>query len=400
MKLRALVAALAALFALQSGVAAAATNTTRTSGKAATEARKAAAKPVVKPKAVAAKAANKPVAAKKAAVKPAPQGRVASKAQPTKKAAAKVNVKTRAVKAATRGKAAPMRVTLRKAAPAALAVAPATLLADEPDQALAVDASGMPVLASSAFYVINQSTGEVLLERNGSAVLPIASITKLMTAMVVLDAGQSLSEPLVITEGDIDRLKGTGSRLSLGATLTREDMLHLALMSSENRAASALARNYPGGEAAFVEAMNVKARLLGLWNTRFHDGTGLNPANVSSPRDLAKLVAASASYPLIREFSTSHERYVDINGRMLRFGNTNSLVRSPEWAISVSKTGYISEAGRCLVMQTWLHQQPVVMVLMDSNGRYSRTADAKRVRKWLDQATAQRVAVASRDIGG
>ena len=203
MKLRALVAALAALFALQSGVAAAATNTTRTSGKAATEARKAAAKPVVKPKAVAAKAANKPVAAKKAAVKPAPQGRVASKAQPTKKAAAKVNVKTRAVKAATRGKAAPMRVTLRKAAPAALAVAPATLLADEPDQALAVDASGMPVLASSAFYVINQNTGEVLLERNGSAVLPIASITKLMTAMVVLDAGQSLSEPLVITdEGD------------------------------------------------------------------------------------------------------------------------------------------------------------------------------------------------------
>lgn len=392
MKLRALVAALAALFALQSGVATAATNTTRTSGKAATEAKKTA----VKPKAVAAKATNKAVTAKKVAAKSATQG----KAQPTKKATAKVKVKTRAVKAAARGKGAPMRVTLRKAAPAALAVAPATLLADEPEQALPVDASGMPVLASSAFYVINQNTGEVLLERNGSAVLPIASITKLMTAMVVLDAGQSLSEPLVITDGDIDRLKGTGSRLGLGATLTREDMLHLALMSSENRAASALARNYPGGEAAFVEAMNVKARLLGLWNTRFHDGTGLNPGNVSSPRDLAKLVAASASYPLIREFSTSHERYVDINGRMLRFGNTNSLVRSPEWAISVSKTGYISEAGRCLVMQTWLHQQPVVMVLMDSNGRYSRTADAKRVRKWLDQTTAQRVAVASRDLGG
>jgi D-alanyl-D-alanine endopeptidase (penicillin-binding protein 7) len=392
MKLRALVAALAALFALQSGVATAATNTTRTSGKAATEAKNTA----VKPKAVAAKATNKPVTAKKVAAKSATQG----KAQPTKKATAKVKVKTRAVKAAARGKGAPMRVTLRKAAPAALAVAPATLLADEPEQALPVDASGMPVLASSAFYVINQNTGEVLLERNGSAVLPIASITKLMTAMVVLDAGQSLSEPLVITDGDIDRLKGTGSRLGLGATLTREDMLHLALMSSENRAASALARNYPGGEAAFVEAMNVKARLLGLWNTRFHDGTGLNPGNVSSPRDLAKLVAASASYPLIREFSTSHERYVDINGRTLRFGNTNSLVRSPEWAISVSKTGYISEAGRCLVMQTWLHQQPVVMVLMDSNGRYSRTADAKRVRKWLDQTTAQRVAVASRDLGG
>jgi len=258
----------------------------------------------------------------------------------------------------------------------------------------------MPVLGSSAFYVVNQRTGEVLLERNATEVLPIASITKLMTAMVVLDAGLSLSEPIVITDEDIDQLKGTGSRLALGTTLAREEMLQLALMSSENRAASALARHYPGGEAAFVEAMNVKARLLGLWNTRFHDGTGLNPANVSSPRDLAKLVAASASYPLIREFSTAHERYVPVHGRMLRFGNTNSLVRSPEWAISVSKTGYISEAGRCLVMQTWLHQQPVVMVLMDSNGRYTRTADAKRVRKWLEQVGTQRVAAAPQRIGG
>ena len=404
MKLRALVAALAALFALQSGVATAATNTSRTSGKTAAVAKKAAAKPaakpVAKPKAVAAKAANKSVAAKKAAAKSATKGKVASKAQPTKKAAAKVNLKTRTATASARGKAAPMRVTLRKAAPAVLAVAPASLLADEADEALALDASGMPVLGSSAFYVINQNTGEVLLERNAAAVLPIASITKLMTAMVVLESGQRLSEPLEITEGDIDRLKGTGSRLSLGTTLTREDMLHLALMSSENRAASALARNYPGGEAAFVEAMNVKARVLGLWNTRFHDSTGLNPGNVSSPRDLAKLVAASASFPLIREFSTSHERYVDINGRMLRFGNTNSLVRSPEWAISVSKTGYISEAGRCLVMQTWLRQQPVVMVLMDSYGRYTRTADAKRVRKWLEQTATQRVAAAPARIGG
>ena len=404
MKLRALVAALAALFALQSGVATAATNTSRTSGKTAAVAKKAAAKPaakpVAKPKAVAAKAANKSVAAKKAAAKSATKGKVASKAQPTKKAAAKVNVKARTATASARGKAAPMRVTLRKAAPAALAVAPASLLADEADEALALDASGMPVLGSSAFYVINQNTGEVLLERNAAAVLPIASITKLMTAMVVLESGQRLSEPLEITEGDIDRLKGTGSRLSLGTTLTREDMLHLALMSSENRAASALARNYPGGEAAFVEAMNVKARLLGLWNTRFHDSTGLNPGNVSSPRDLAKLVAASASFPLIREFSTSPERYVDINGRMLRFGNTNSLVRSPEWAISVSKTGYISEAGRCLVMQTWLRQQPVVLVLMDASGRYPRTADAKRGRKWLEQTATQRVAAAPARIGG
>lgn len=386
MKLRILVAAFAALFALQSGAANAATSTSRTSAKAAAAAKSTAKKAAVKPKAVAAKSA----AAKKAAAKPAAKGKAASQAKTTKKSAAK----------AARSKAAPVRVSLRKAAPAALALAPASVLASEPDEALAVDAGGMPVLGSSAFYVINQNTGEVLLERNGSAVLPIASITKLMTAMVVLDSGLGLSEQLVITEGDIDRLKGTGSRLSLGTALTREDMLHLALMSSENRAASALARNYPGGEAAFVEAMNVKARLLGLWNTRFHDSTGLNPANVSSPRDLAKLVAASASYPLIRQFSTSPERYVDINGRTHRFGNTNSLVRSPEWAISVSKTGYISEAGRCLVMQTWLHQQPVVMVLMDSQGRYTRTADAKRVRKWLEQNTTQRVAAAGKGIDG
>ncbi|HRM71200.1 MAG TPA: D-alanyl-D-alanine endopeptidase, partial [Thauera phenylacetica] len=278
--------------------------------------------------------------------------------------------------------------------------AAAAVLADEPDAPLALDGNGMPVLGSSAFYVINQRTGEVLLERNAAEVLPIASITKLMTAMVVLDAGQSLSEPVVISEEDIDQLKGTGSRLALGTTLSREEMLQLALMSSENRAASSLARHYPGGEAAFVEAMNVKARLLGLWNTRFHDSTGLNPANVSSPRDLAKMVAASASYPLIREFSTAHERYVPVHGRMLRFGNTNSLVRSPEWTISVSKTGYISEAGRCLVMQTWLHQQPVVMVLMDSYGRYTRTADAKRVRKWLEQAATQRLAAAAQGAGG
>jgi D-alanyl-D-alanine endopeptidase (penicillin-binding protein 7) len=383
MTLKLLVAALAALFALHSGAASAAASTSRTSAKAPAATKSAAAKAAPNKKAVAAKPAAK--STKKAAAKSAPK---------------KSATKTAAKKTAARSKAAPVRVSLRKAAPAAAAVAPASALANEADEALALDASGMPVLGSSAFYVMNQHTGEVLLERNGASVLPIASITKLMTAMVVLESGQRLSEPLVINEGDIDRLKGTGSRLSLGTTLTREDMLHLALMSSENRAASALARNYPGGEAAFVEAMNVKARLLGLWDTRFHDSTGLNPANVSSPRDLAKLVAASASFPLIREFSTAHERYVDVNGRTLRFGNTNGLVRSPEWAISVSKTGYISEAGRCLVMQTWLHQQPVVMVLMDSTGRYTRTADAKRVRKWLEQTATQRVALAPQRAGG
>jgi D-alanyl-D-alanine endopeptidase (penicillin-binding protein 7) len=385
MKVRILIAALAALFALQSGVASAADS--RTPVKPATAKTKAAKAPI--------KTAATPPAKKAATgVRKAEKGGTVAKpvrAAKTPRAARQAQVSS---------KAPTTRVSLRKPAAAALAVAPAAALANEPDTPLALDAGGMPVLGSSAFYVVNQRTGEVLLERNATEVLPIASITKLMTAMVVLDAGLSLSEPIVITDEDVDQLKGTGSRLALGTTLAREEMLQLALMSSENRAASALARHYPGGEAAFVEAMNVKARLLGLWNTRFHDGTGLNPANVSSPRDLAKLVAASASYPLIREFSTAHERYVPVHGRMLRFGNTNSLVRSPEWAISVSKTGYISEAGRCLVMQTWLHQQPVVMVLMDSNGRYTRTADAKRVRKWLEQVGTQRLAAAPQRIGG
>ena len=312
----------------------------------------------------------------------------------------------RAVGLASRAPSAPtMNVSLRKSAPLALAApaaaAAAAGAAAASDVEITLDENGMPALGSSAFYVVNATSGEVLLERNSAAVLPIASITKLMTAMVVLDGGQELSELLSISQGDIDLLKGTGSRLGVGTLLTRGEMLHLALMSSENRAASALARYYPGGERAFVEAMNVKARLLGLWNTRFHDSTGLNPRNVSSPRDLAKMVSASASYPLIRQFSTSPEYHVeDVRGRTLRFGNTNGLVNSPEWAISVSKTGYISEAGRCLVLHTWLNKQPVVMVLMDSSGRYTRTADAQRVRKWLEHAATQRIAAAPARIEG
>lgn len=306
-----------------------------------------------------------------------------------KKAAIKQSVsrkpvaKTSTAKKKAAAKPVRKKVTLKRAAPVV-----------EDAGELTLDARGLPLLRSGAFYIANQDTGEVLLERNGEVVVPIASITKLMTAMVVLEAGQSLSEELTVTSEDIDLLKGTGSRLSLGTRLTREEMLHLALMSSENRAASALGRHYPGGIQAFVAAMNIKARLLGMSDTRFLDSSGLNPANVSSPRDLARLVTASASYPLIREFSTTHERNVLVNGRMLRFGNTNSLVRNPDWEISVSKTGYINEAGRCLVMQAWMHSQPVVIVLMDSVGRYTRTADAQRVRKWLDSQATQRVATA------
>lgn len=300
-----------------------------------------------------------------------------SKASKTKKAATRHTIRKRAAKAGTRKVSA--RRSLAAAAPVAAAVE--------------VDRLGLPLLRSSAFLIQNQNTGEVLLEKKSDAVLPIASITKLMTAMVVLDGGQSLSEEVVITEEDLDTLKGTGSRLALGTRLTREQLLHLALMSSENRAASALGRAYPGGIEAFVHAMNIKARMIGLADTHFSDSTGLNPMNVSSPRDLARMVSAASTYPLIRQFSTSSEEHVQIGRRVQRFGNTNSLVRSPEWEIGLSKTGYIREAGRCLVMQAWVNKQPVIIVLMDSDGRYTRTADAVRVKKWMEAAATQRVAV-------
>jgi D-alanyl-D-alanine endopeptidase (penicillin-binding protein 7) len=254
-----------------------------------------------------------------------------------------------------------------------------------------VEDSGDLLLKSAAVVVQDQSSGEVLFEKNSDAVLPIASITKLMTAMVVLDARQSLSETLTIGHGDVDTLKGTRSRLKVGTRLSREDMLLLALMASENRAASALSRHYPGGESAFVEAMNRKAAAIGLMDTRFADPTGLTAANVSSARDLSNLVAAAAHYPLIRELSTTSERTVRVGGRSITFRNTNTLVRNPAsgWEIAVSKTGYIREAGKCLVMQAWLDNRPVVIVLLDSWGRLTRIGDANRIRRWIENAAAQ-----------
>ncbi len=246
------------------------------------------------------------------------------------------------------------------------------------------------LLQSSAVVVQDQSSGDVLFEKNSDAVLPIASITKLMTAMVVLDAQLSLTETLAIGQEDVDTLKGTRSRLKVGARLSREDMLLLALMASENRAASALSRHYPGGAAAFVEAMNHKAAAIGLKDTRFSDPTGLTAANVSSARDLTKMVAAASHYPLIRELSTTGERTVRVGGRPIAFHNTNALVRSPVsgWEIAVSKTGYIREAGKCLVMQAWLNNRPVVIVLLDSWGRLTRIGDANRIKRWIENASA------------
>jgi D-alanyl-D-alanine endopeptidase (penicillin-binding protein 7) len=261
------------------------------------------------------------------------------------------------------------------------------------------------LLKSSAVLVQDQASGEVLFEKNSDAVLPIASITKLMTAMVVLDAQLSLSEMLTIGQEDMDTLKGTRSRLKVGAQLSREDMLLLALMASENRAASALSRHYPGGERAFIAAMNYKAAAIGLKDTHFADPTGLTAANVSSARDLTKMVAAASHYPLIRELSTTSERTIHVEGRPIAFRNTNTLVRSPAsgWEIAVSKTGYIREAGKCLVMQAWLNNRPVVIVLLDSWGRLTRIGDANRIKRWIENAstnTGRRSAALGRGPAG
>lgn len=250
-------------------------------------------------------------------------------------------------------------------------------------------ADGTPNLRSSAVMVQDQSSGAVLLEKNSDAVVPIASITKLMTAMVVLDAHPGLDEMLTISTDDVDTLKNTRSRLAVGTQLSREDMLRLALMSSENRAASALSRHYPGGSAAFIAAMNHKAHELGLVDTRFFDSTGLNSGNVSSPRDLVKMVAASSRYPLIREFTTTTGYEVTLNGRTRRFVNTNALVSNPDWQIAVSKTGFTNEAGKCLVMQAWVNERPLVIVLLDSWGKLTRLGDANRIKKWIESAASQ-----------
>lgn len=244
-------------------------------------------------------------------------------------------------------------------------------------------------LRSAVALVQDASSGEMLLAKNQSAVLPIASITKLMTAIVVLDAGLDLQQRVIISSEDTDQVKGTRSRLRAGTALTRDEMLLVALMSSENRAAAALARTYPGGNEVFVATMNAKARELGMMDTHFVDPTGLSSANVSSARDLARLVAKAHQYPLIRQYSTRSSAVVQsFGGRALGFRNTNGLVRSGQWQIGLSKTGYISEAGRCLVMRVTMASRELIVVLLDSWGRLSRIGDANRIRKWLETNAA------------
>ena len=247
-------------------------------------------------------------------------------------------------------------------------------------------------LSANVALVIDQSSLETLFEKNSQVALPIASITKLMTSLVVVEASQNLDEVLTVTEEDVDRKRYSHSRLRIGSQLSRANMLHIALMSSENRAAAALGRHYPGGLPAFVQAMNAKAVELGMTNSRFADPTGLSSSNVSSARDLARLVVAAYQHPLIREYSTDNRYAVEPGGPTLEYRNSNGLIENPEWAIGLQKTGYISEAGRCLVMQVNVAGRPVVMIFLDSKTKQSRLADADRIRKWLENRAASAMA--------
>ncbi len=239
-------------------------------------------------------------------------------------------------------------------------------------------------LKSNVALVLDQSNSEVLFEKNANVALPIASITKMMTGLVVVEAGLDMDEVLTVTDEDVDRAKFSSSRLKVGDQLTRRNMLHIALMSSENRAASALGRHYPGGLPAFVAAMNAKAQALGMHDTRYVDSSGLSKQNVASARDLARLALAAYEHPILREFSTDPKAVVERNGRPVQFGTTNGLVTpNSGWEIGLQKTGFINEAGRCVMMQAVIEGRAVIMVLLDAKGSAARVADAMRMRKWL-----------------
>jgi D-alanyl-D-alanine endopeptidase (penicillin-binding protein 7) len=253
-----------------------------------------------------------------------------------------------------------------------------------------------PKLKSSSVLIVDQSDSTVLYSRHSDVAAPIASITKLMTALVVLDAKQPLDEPLAITRDEASLPKSRGSRLSVGTVLTRGDLMHLALMSSENRAAHALGANYPGGVPAIVTAMNAKAAALGMTTAHFVDPTGLSSDNVASPEDLSKLVLAAAQNAHIREYSTDPSYAVRVRKHLVEFHNTDNLVKNPTWNIIVQKTGYIAEAGKCLVMEAVIEGRNVIIVLLDSAGRLTRVADAKRVKTWMESTATEHVRVSMR----
>lgn len=243
-------------------------------------------------------------------------------------------------------------------------------------------------LHSSVALVVDQETQEVLYSKNDHVVLPIASLTKLMTGLVIAEANLPMDERIRITQADVDTEKGSTSRLAVGTELSRGELMHLSLMSSENRAANALGRTFPGGMDLFVSRMNQRARALGMRDTRYVEPTGLSSQNQSSANDLAVLAAKAYDEPMLRELSTSHGREISVGSRTLQYNNTNGLVKSPQWDIGLQKTGYISEAGRCLVMQAQVAGRNLIMVFLDSAGKFSRIGDAERVRKWLEQKSS------------
>ena len=314
-------------------------------------------------------------------------------AQKTTKAAAKPVART-AVKTTARSAAAKPAVrntptAARPARPATTAVSAATLATVPAVLSANTSRADAASLRSNVAYVQDLESSAVLFAKNEATIAPIASISKLMTALVVVDANQPLDEVLEITSDDIDRVRHAPSRLTVGTRLTRADMLHLALMSSENRAANALGRHYPGGLNAFARAMNSKARSLGMYDTHFVEPTGLSSQNVSSPRDLVRLIRATGQRPLIHRYSTDSEYQVRVgSGRVETFRNTNLLVRKDDWDIRVSKTGFINEAGECLVMLTRVNGRDLAIVLLNSHGKLSRIGDAVRLRDIVQKNVA------------
>jgi len=322
---------------------------------------------------------KRPVASKKTATRSADKAgnrKVARASQPAKR--------QRVTVAANTQRPALKKVSAKRAASAG-AVATAAPLTLSAGERLGLRESDDPLdLNSSVALVVDQDSGEVLFSKNESAVLPIASLTKLMTGLVIADANLPMEEMITITRDDVDTYKGSGSRLPVGTTLSRGEMMHLSLMSSENRAAHALGRTFPGGMQQFVKLMNSKAQELGMKDTRFVEPTGLLSWNQSSASDLVTLVSAAYDRPILRQLSTSPSHQLDVGPRTLQYQNSNRLIRNPEWDIGLQKTGYIAEAGRCLVMQTKIAGRKLIMVFLDSTGKLSRLQDAERVRRWVE----------------
>ncbi len=307
-----------------------------------------------------------------------PEAYAATNKRPISKTAKNTKVKVATKRTVRKSSVSSKRVAIREKAVVSLA------LPSVGHQTGLQSSADLLNLKSSVALVIDQNTNEVLFSKNDKAVLPIASLTKLMTGLVISGARLPLDEMIEITQDDVDLEKGSSSRLRVGTVLSRGELLHLALMSSENRAANALGRSFPGGAAVFVQLMNVKARSLGMLSTAYVEPTGLSSKNQSSARDLAKLVDVASGDPLLRELSTSPGYQVAVGNRTLQYNNTNRLIKNPSWDIGLQKTGYISEAGRCLVMQTTVAGRNLIMVFLDSAGKLSRLGDAERVRSWVE----------------